>query len=290
MKTESDFYPDNDLLDKYLEDIGKTDLLTREEEIELAKKIEEGDQVARHKLISSNLGLVIHFAKKYRKYLFGSDLSFFNLILEGNSGLIDAVEKFDWRRGYRFSTYAKERILNPIRKALYSKSRTIKIPKEQLREFHNLRKLFEELSRKLENSSDHNRRKKIAAEMNLLDKKLEEFHKKLPLNVLYLQHPVGDDDSLLEDFIEDFSLISAEEKLDKDNLAEKVRRILGENGLTPREEKVIRLIFGIGERSKLNRQEIGNRFGISRERVRQIEKKALLKLKKELKTLESGYR
>ena len=287
MKTESDFYPDNDLLDKYLEDIGKTDLLTREEEIELAKKIEEGDQVARHKLISSNLGLVIHFAKKYRKYLFGSDLSFFNLILEGNSGLIDAVEKFDWRRGYRFSTYAKERILNPIRKALYSKSRTIKIPKEQLREFHNLRKLFEELSRKLENSSDHNRRKKIAAEMNLLDKKLEEFHKKLPLNVLYLQHPVGDDDSLLEDFIEDFSLISAEEKLDKDNLAEKVRLALAE--LKPREEKILRIIYGIGEERK-SRAEAGRMFFISRERVRQIEKKALLKLKKELKTLESGYR
>jgi len=278
MKTESDFYPDNDLLDKYLEDIGKTDLLTREEEIELAKKIEEGDQVARHKLISSNLGLVIHFAKKYRKYLFGSDLSFFNLILEGNSGLIDAVEKFDWRRGYRFSTYAKERILNPIRKALYSKSRTIKIPKEQLREFHNLRKLFEELSRKLENSSDHNRRKKIAAEMNLLDKNLEEFHKKLPLNVLSLQYPAGDNgDSPLEDFIKDFSLASIEEIAGENELAKKVRLVLAE--LKPREEKILRIIYGIGEERK-SRAEVGRMFFISRERVRQIEKKALWKLKK----------
>ena len=278
----------SDPLNKYLEDIGKIDLLTREEEIELAKKIEEGDQTAKQKLITSNLGLVVYFAKKYRRYLSGdSDLSFFNLILEGNTGLIDAVEKFDWRQGYKFSTYAKVWILNSIRKVLYNKSRTIRVPKEQLREFHNLRKLFEELSRKLENSSDHNRRKKIAAEMNLLDKKLEEFHKKLPLNVLYLQHPVGDDDSLLEDFIEDFSLISAEEKLDKDNLAEKVRLALAE--LKPREEKILRIIYGIGEERK-SRAEAGRMFFISRERVRQIEKKALWKLKKELKTLESGYR
>lgn len=250
--------------------------MTREEEIELAKKIEDEDETAREKFISSNLGLVVHFAKKYRKYLFGSDLSFFNLILEGNSGLINAVEKFDWRRGRKFSTFAKEEILNPIRKALYSKSRVIRIPKEQLREFHNLRKSFERLNRELENSSDHNRRKKIATEMNLLDEKLGEFHIKLPLNVLYLQHPIGDDDSLLEDFIEDSDSVPVEDQADKNELAEKVRRVLAD--LTPREEKVLRLRFGIGEKSDHTLEEIGKEFGVSRERIRQIEAKVLRRL------------
>jgi len=280
----NNFYYSDSPLDKYLEDIGRISLLTQEEEVELAKKIEKGDKDAQKKLIEANLRLVVSIAKSYKKYLRGSSIHFFDLILAGNIGLIDAVEKFDWRQGYKFSTYAKVWILNSIRKVLYNKSRTIRVPKEQLREFHNLRKLFEELSRKLENSSDHNRRKKIAAEMNLLDKKLEEFHKKLPLNVLYLQHPVGDDDSLLEDFIEDFSLISAEEKLDKDNLVEKVRLALAE--LKPREEKILRIIYGIGEERK-SRAEAGRMFFISRERVRQIEKKALWKLKKELKILRS---
>ncbi len=283
----NNFYYSDSPLDRYLKDIEGISLLTREEEIELAKKIEKGDQTAKQKLISSNLRLVVYFAKKYRKYLSsGSSIHFFDLILAGNIGLIDAVENFDFRREYKFSTYAKDRILKPIRDILYNKLKTIRIPKEQLREFNNLRKSFEELSRKLENSSDHNRRKKIAAEMNLLDKKLEEFHKKLPLNVLYLQHPVGDDDSLLEDFIEDFSLISAEEKLDKDNLAEKVRLALAE--LKPREEKILRIIYGIGEERK-SRAEAGRMFFISRERVRQIEKKALWKLKKSLKSLDPRY-
>ena len=283
----NNFYYSDSPLDRYLKDIEGISLLTREEEIELAKKIEKGDQTAKQKLISSNLRLVVYFAKKYRKYLSsGSSIHFFDLILAGNIGLIDAVENFDFRREYKFSTYAKDRILKPIRDILYNKLKTIRIPKEQLREFNNLRKSFEELSRKLENSSDHNRRKKIAAEMNLLDKKLEEFHKKLPLNVLYLQHPVGDDDSLLEDFIEDFSLISAEEKLDKDNLVEKVRLALAE--LKPREEKILRIIYGIGEERK-SRAEAGRMFFISRERVRQIEKKALWKLKKSLKSLNPRY-
>ncbi len=281
----NNFYYSDSPLDKYLEDIGRISLLTREEEVELAKKIEKGDQTAKQKLITSNLGLVVYFAKKYRRYLSGdSDLSFFNLILEGNTGLIDAVEKFDWRQGYKFSTYAKVWILNSIRKVLYNKSRTIRVPKEQLREFHNLRKSFEELSRELENSSDHNRRKKIAAKMDSLNEKLEEFHEKLP-HVLYLQHPVGNSDSLLEDFIKS-PLISTEDGLDKDNLAKKIRLALAE--LKPREEKILRIIYGIGEERK-SRAEAGRMFFISRERVRQIEKKALWKLKKSLKSLDPRY-
>jgi len=280
----NNFYYSDSPLDKYLEDIGRISLLTREEEVELAKKIEEGDQTAKQKLITSNLGLVVYFAKKYRRYLSGdSDLSFFNLILEGNTGLIDAVEKFDWRQGYKFSTYAKVWILNSIRKVLYNKSRTIRVPKEQLREFHNLRKLFEELSRKLENSSGY-KRKEIAAKMDLLNEKLEEFHEKLP-HVLYLQHPVGNSDSLLEDFIKS-PLISTEDGLDKDNLAKKIRLALAE--LKPREEKILRIIYGIGEERK-SRAEAGRMFFISRERIRQIEKKALWKLKKSLKSLDPRY-
>ena len=282
----NNFYYSDSPLDRYLKDIEGISLLTREEEIELAKKIEKGDKDAQKKLIEANLRLVVSIAKSYKKYLRGSSIHFFDLILAGNIGLIDAVENFDFRREYKFSTYAKDRILKPIRDILYNKLKTIRIPKEQLREFNNLRKSFEELSRKLENSSGY-KRKEIAAEMNLLDKKLEEFHKKLPLNVLSLQYSAGNNgDSPLEDFIKDFSLASIEEIAGENELAKKIRLALAE--LKPREEKILRIIYGIGEERK-SRAEAGRMFFISRERVRQIEKKALWKLKKSLKSLDPRY-
>ena len=254
----------------YLKEIGKIPLLSAEEELEYAKKMAEGDERAKEKLSEANLRLVVSIAKKY----VGRGMLFLDLIQEGNLGLIKAVEKFDYRKGYKFSTYATWWIRQAITRAIADQARTIRIPVHMVETINKLirtsRHLLQQLGR--EPSIEE-----IAAEMEMPVDKVKEI-KKIAQEPVSLETPIGEEeDSHLGDFIPDDDAPSPSELAAYTLLREQLDEII--NTLTPREAKVLKLRFGLEDGKSRTLEEVGKEFNVTRERIRQIEAKALRKLR-----------
>jgi RNA polymerase primary sigma factor len=260
----------NDSIRLYLCEIGKVDLLTAKEEVELARRIAKGDQSAKSKLAEANLRLVVSIAKKY----IGRGLSFLDLIQEGNIGLFRAVEKFDPNRGFKFSTYATWWIRQAITRAIADQARTIRIPVHMVETINKLthaqRRLVQELGREplIE---------ELAAEMDMEIKKVRHILK-ISQDIVSLEAPVGtEEDSKLGDFIEDDEALSPAEATNRQLLKENIHEML--QYLSPRERKIIEMRFGLKDGVGHTLEEVGQEFHVTRERIRQIEAKVLQKLK-----------
>ncbi len=254
----------------YLKEIGKVPLLTAEEEIELAQKMEEGDQEAKKRLAEANLRLVVSIAKRY----VGRGMLFLDLIQEGNLGLIKAVEKFDYRKGYKFSTYATWWIRQAITRAIADQARTIRIPVHMVETINKLirvsRQLLQELGR--EPSPEE-----IAEEMDMPVERVREILK-ISQEPVSLETPIGEEeDSHLGDFIQDDNVPVPSDAAAFTLLKEQLVEVLGT--LTEREQKVLRLRFGLDDGRARTLEEVGKEFSVTRERIRQIEAKALRKLR-----------
>ena len=254
----------------YLKEIGKVALLSAEEEIELAKRMELGDQEAKKRLAEANLRLVVSIAKRY----VGRGMLFLDLIQEGNLGLIKAVEKFDYRKGYKFSTYATWWIRQAITRAIADQARTIRIPVHMVETINKLirvsRQLLQELGR--EPSPEE-----IAAEMNMPVERVREILK-ISQEPVSLETPIGEEeDSHLGDFIQDDNVPVPADAAAFTLLKEQLVEVLGT--LTEREQKVLRLRFGLDDGRARTLEEVGKEFNVTRERIRQIEAKALRKLR-----------
>ena len=263
----------SDLVQMYLREIGRVDLLKSEEEVSLAKRIEKGDPQAKQKLTEANLRLVVSIAKKYvgRSH----NLSLLDLIQEGNIGLFRAVEKFDYRKGYKFSTYATWWIRQAITRALADQSRTIRIPVHMV---ETINKYTQVTRRLVQDLGREPLPEEIAVEMGLEVDKIRHIMK-ISQETVSLETSVGDsdDDSVLGDFIEDTETImpnqSAARKLLKDHIGEVL------DTLTPREQKILKIRFGLEDGVIHTLEEVGQEFGVTRERIRQIEAKALEKIR-----------
>ena len=254
----------------YLKEIGKVPLLSAEEEIELAKRMELGDQEAKKRLPEANLRLVVSIAKRY----VGRGMLFLDLIQEGNLGLIKAVEKFDYRKGYKFSTYATWWIRQAITRAIADQARTIRIPVHMVETINNLirvsRQLLQELGR--EPTPEE-----IAAEMNMPVDRVREILK-ISQEPVSLETPIGEEeDSHLGDFIQDDNVPVPADAAAFTLLKEQLEEVLGT--LTEREQKVLTLRFGLEDGRARTLEEVGKEFNVTRERIRQIEAKALRKLR-----------
>ena len=254
----------------YLKEIGKVPLLTAEEEIELAKRMEAGDEEAKKKLAEANLRLVVSIAKRY----VGRGMLFLDLIQEGNLGLLKAVEKFDYRKGYKFSTYATWWIRQAITRAIADQARTIRIPVHMVETINKLirvsRQLLQELGR--EPTSEE-----IAEEMNMPVERVREILK-ISQEPVSLETPIGEEeDSHLGDFIQDENVAVPADEAAAALLREQLQEVLGT--LTEREQKVLRLRFGLDDGRTRTLEEVGKEFNVTRERIRQIEAKALRKLR-----------
>ena len=261
----------NDPVKMYLKEIGRVPLLKPEDEPEIAKRIEEGDEEARSILISSNLRLVVSIAKKY----VGRGMLFLDLIQEGNMGLVKAVEKFDYTKGFKFSTYATWWIRQAITRAIADQARTIRIPVHMVETINKLtrvqRQLVQELGRDPSAEEISQRMEGISPE------KVREIQK-IALEPVSLETPIGEeDDSHLGDFIEDKEALSPDQYASNQLLKDEINSVL--SGLTEREEKVLRLRFGLYDGRTRTLEEVGREFNVTRERIRQIEAKALRKLK-----------
>ena len=259
----------------YLRDIGQYPLLSGEEEKELAKRILKGDKVAREKLINSNYRLVVSIAK----HRTGRGLPFEDLIGEGNLGLIKAVEKFDYTKNFKFSTYATWWIKQAINRAIADQARLIRIPVHMVETINKISKVSRQLVQKLGREPTA---EEISAEMKDIpgDFSPERIRKIQSMSVepVSLETPIGEeDDSTLGDFVEDKESISPIEYTNKNMVNEKLNEVLGE--LTDREERVLRLRYGLDDNHPRTLEEVGKEFGVTRERIRQIEVKAIKKLK-----------
>lgn len=263
----------SDLVQMYFREIGRVPLLNSEEEVKLAKANEKGDLMAKQKLTEANLRLVVSIAKKYvgRSH----NLSLLDLIQEGNIGLFRAVEKFDYRKGYKFSTYATWWIRQAITRALADQSRTIRIPVHMVETINKYtqitRRLVQELGREP-------LPEEIAAEMNMEVDKIRHIQK-ISQETVSLETSVGDsdDDSVLGDFIEDTETIMPHQAASRKLLKNHVGEVLRE--LTPREQKILKIRFGLEDGVTHTLEEVGKEFGVTRERIRQIEAKALEKIR-----------
>lgn len=254
----------------YLKEIGEAPLLTREEEIELAKRIEKGDQAAKRILAESNLRLVVSVAKKY----VGRGMTFLDLIQEGNVGLMKAVEKFDYTKGFKFSTYATWWIRQAVTRSIADQGRTIRVPVHMI---ENINKLISVQKQLIHDLGRDPTPEEIAEIMDIDVDKVENIMK-IAQKPVSLETPIGEEeDSHLGDFIEDEDALAPDEAASYILLKEQLEEVL--DTLTPREEKVLRLRFGLGDGRSRTLEEVGQEFGVTRERIRQIEAKALRKLR-----------
>ena len=261
----------NDPVKMYLKEIGRVPLLKPEDEPEIAKRIEAGDEEARNILISSNLRLVVSIAKKY----VGRGMLFLDLIQEGNMGLVKAVEKFDYTKGFKFSTYATWWIRQAITRAIADQARTIRIPVHMVETINKLTRVQRQLVQELGRDPSA---EEISARMDgITPEKVREIQK-IALEPVSLETPIGEeDDSHLGDFIEDKEALSPDQYASNQLLKDEINSVL--SGLTDREEKVLRLRFGLYDGRTRTLEEVGKEFNVTRERIRQIEAKALRKLK-----------
>ena len=260
----------DDPVKMYLKDIGRVPLLTAEEEIDLAKRMQENDQAAKKRLCEANLRLVVSIAKRY----VGRGMLFLDLIQEGNMGLMKAVEKFDYQKGFKFSTYATWWIRQSITRAIADQARTIRIPVHMVETINKLtrvqRVLLQELGREPTPAE-------IAEKMNVTEERVREIQK-IAQDPVSLETPIGEEeDSHLGDFIEDEKTATPSDSVASTMLKEQLLGVL--DTLTPREEKVIRLRYGIDDGKPRTLEEVGREFNVTRERIRQIEAKALRKLR-----------
>lgn len=265
-----DGLPVEDHVKMYLKDIGRVKLLSGEEEIELAKRISEGDTDARNKLVEANLRLVVSIAKRY----IGRGMGFLDLIQEGNAGLIKAVEKFDYTKGYKFSTYATWWIRQAITRALADQSRTIRIPVHMVETMHKIQRY----ARQILQEKGHDASAEEIAELSGMpvDKVREILQ--MAQEPISIDSPVGEDDeSSIGEFIADETSPEPDEIVGETMLHEQICEVL--KTLTPREENVIKMRFGLEDGVPRTLEEVGREFNITRERIRQIEAKALRKLR-----------
>ena len=260
----------DDPVKMYLKDIGRVPLLSAEEEIELAKRMQENDVAAKKRLSEANLRLVVSIAKRY----VGRGMLFLDLIQEGNLGLMKAVEKFDYQKGFKFSTYATWWIRQSITRAIADQARTIRIPVHMVETINRLtrvqRVLLQELGREPTPSE-------LAEKMGVTEEKVREIQK-IAQDPISLEKPIGEEeDSHLGDFIEDEKTVTPTDDVAAKMLKEQLLHVL--DTLTPREEKVLRLRYGIDDGKSRTLEEVGKEFNVTRERIRQIEAKALRKLR-----------
>lgn len=254
----------------YLKEIGKVALLTAEEEIDLAKRMEAGDEEAKQRLCEANLRLVVSIAKRY----VGRGMLFLDLIQEGNLGLIKAVDKFDWRKGYKFSTYATWWIRQAITRSIADQARTIRIPVHMVETINKLIRISRQL---LQEYGREPTPEEIALEMDITEDKVLEILK-IAQEPVSLETPIGEEeDSHLGDFIPDEDVPAPSEAAAFSMLKEQLVEVL--DTLTEREQKVLRLRFGLDDGRARTLEEVGKRFDVTRERIRQIEAKALRKLR-----------
>ena len=254
----------------YLKEIGRVPLLDAEREAELAKRMSEGDEEAKRELVEANLRLVVSIAKRY----VGKGLFFLDLIQEGNLGLMKAVSKFDYTKGYKFSTYATWWIRQAITRAIADQARTIRIPVHMVETIHKVTKVSRQM---LQEKGREVSAAEVAKEMNMNPDKVREIMK-IAQDPISLETPVGEEeDSHIGDFIEDQESPAPAEAASYELLREQLNEVL--HTLTPREEQVLRLRFGLEDGRQRTLEEIGQQFNITRERIRQIEAKALRKLR-----------
>lgn len=254
----------------YLKEIGKIPLLTAEEEVELAKRMEAGDEEAKKRLAEANLRLVVSIAKRY----VGRGMLFLDLIQEGNLGLMKAVEKFDYEKGFKFSTYATWWIRQAITRAIADQARTIRIPVHMVETINKLVRVQRQLVQELGRDPSP---EEIAKEMNMEVEKVREIMK-IAQEPVSLETPIGEEeDSHLGDFIEDDTALAPQDAATFTMLREQLIGVL--DSLTPREQKVLRLRFGLDDGRARTLEEVGKEFDVTRERIRQIEAKALRKLR-----------
>lgn len=258
----------------YLREIGKIPLLSSEEEMELARRIVAGDKKAKDKMAEANMRLVVSIAKRYS----GRGLDFLDLIQEGNTGLLRAVEKFDPDKGFKFSTYATWWIRQAITRAIADQARTIRIPVHMVETINKLLRTQRRMTQELNREPTI---EELAKELEMEPEKVEHVIK-IKQDISSLDAGIGrdgdDEDSVLGDFIEDEDMVSPEESASNQLLKEQVRDVL--SSLSDRERKIVELRFGLGNGKSHTLEEVGQEFAVTRERIRQIEAKALAKLRK----------
>jgi len=281
-KTENETIKDEDLREimknvkvddpvkMYLKDIGSAQLLTSEQEVDLAKRILKGDEFARKELSEKNLKLVVSIAKKY----VNRGMQFLDLIQEGNMGLLKAVEKFDYTKGFRFSTYATWWIRQAITRAIADQARTIRIPVHMVETIHRLSRISKQLMQELGRDPSNT---EIAEKMGLTEARVVEIQK-IAQDPISTETAVGEEeDSKLGDFLSDNSIKEPTENAAQDILKTQLFAVI--ETLTPREQKVIRMRYGLDDNHPRTLEEVGKEFNVTRERIRQIEAKALRKLR-----------
>ena len=269
-----------DAVQMYLKEIGKISLIKADEEKELAKRVEKGDEEAKNLLIKANLRLVVSIAKKYVGR--SPDLTLLDLIQEGNFGLFRAVEKFDWRKGFKFSTYATWWIRQAITRAIADQARTIRIPVHMVETITKYKQVLRRLSQDLGRDPLP---EEIASEMNIEVEKIHHIQK-IDQDTVSLEAPVGgdDEDSTLGEFIKEEKIPSPDQQASLRLLGDQIREIISD--LSPKEQKILGMRFGLRDGVTHTLEEVGNEFGVTRERIRQIEAKALEKIRQHEKIRE----